>query len=180
MKKLCIIKDLLRILTHFEIDELTTESVGGEKVSLTKMLLDKISKKQVQSPVKEKIENEQERVESKAKIIPFGKAIADDYKIENIKSSEKVIKEDIKNKLSTEDIVLGKQEEEIVEEKIDSNVFILDEQRKSKESQRKLREKEIVHLYQQNAAVAIDQERINNKDLSKSTDVGVLINKRRS
>lgn len=70
-------------------------------------------------------------------------------------------------------------EDEEVEDVIESSIFILAEQRRLKESQNKLKSKQVLNSYRRNAAVSIEQEKEMNEDLNKSADSGILINKRR-
>ncbi len=57
-------------------------------------------------------------------------------------------------------------------------VFILDLKKKLEKGQRALKEKEIYGLYQKAAGLDVDFSKANKDDLKKSSNLGVLINKK--
>lgn len=57
-------------------------------------------------------------------------------------------------------------------------VFILDLKRKLEKGQRILKEKEILGLYQKAAGLDVDFSKANKDDLKKSSNLGILINKK--
>ncbi len=56
--------------------------------------------------------------------------------------------------------------------------FIFKEKKRAEKVQRKIKGKEIIELYQKSSKVNVKQERALKEDLSKSYQIGVLINKR--
>ncbi len=177
---------ILRFITPDEIEEMTSSSSGGAQVSLTSIALKRIASFD---------EEDKEEDDGGAKILPFTTGAKKerhqrDSIDEEIESFEKRTveadkrREDAK-RLATERNVhfssggVAFEEEEVVDEKLDTSVFILAEQRKLKKSQEKLKVKEVIGLYQKNAAVSVEQEKKINEDMSKSTYSGVLINRRR-
>ena len=59
-----------------------------------------------------------------------------------------------------------------------TSLFILEEKKRLKASQFKLKSREVLELYKKSAEVNITEEKSTRDDLSKSSKVGVLVNKR--
>ena len=66
------------------------------------------------------------------------------------------------------------------ERKIATSLFLIMERKYLEKTQKKIHQAEIIKLYRTNLAVNIEQERLNKEDLSKSHNLGVLINKKQS
>jgi len=73
---------------------------------------------------------------------------------------------------------LFKKKKVRVEKKMDMTTFIIREKRKLQASQKKLKERQILESYKKNASIDIEEEKKLKEDLSKSSKLGVLINKR--
>ena len=179
--KITILRDLLRILTPEEIDELTTVSASSSRVSLTDVIENYFNGVDILSEnyeAKEDIDT--------SNVIPLNSKTSKvivEKKIESPQVEEEGIKQKKEKsdaKKEKKDPLFFDEEDVVIEEKVDATVFILEEQRKSKDSLKKMKQKEIFSLYRSNAAVAIDQEKKFKNDLSKSTNVGVLVNKKQS
>ena len=179
---------ILRLLTPGEIEELTSSSSGGAQESLTSLMLSQMA----DFDAVEQIDEEA----SGAKILPFnmgaGKkrkhvrdSIDEEMEGHAKRTEEAESRRDEAIRLASEKSVqfsgssVAFDEEAQVEEKLDTSVFILAEQRKLKKAQEKLKVKEVIGLYQRNAAVSVEQEKKVNEDMSKSTYSGILINRRR-
>ncbi len=196
-----ILRDVLRLVTVEEIEQLTTIVDPSYKISLTNILETYFWGEKIVTPtVKEKDENTKDddkegQILSQAKILPFTKennskneASPLANKVAKIQETEAETKTSIsavtpaKTKMVKKVVngVLFEEEEIIEEEKVDRVAYIIEEQLRSKESQRKIKMQEIYDLYKQTASVAIDQEKKHKGDLGKSLNIGVLINKKQS
>lgn len=176
---------ILRMLTPSEIQQLTENSNGEAFNSLTDLVLKRLQ---------ESVPSKPKAKEEGAKILPFERPKVEDAAPDEIDQRYKNFTEGSANaeerqreakKLAMDSHVhfssnaVAFEEEEIIEEKIETSVFILAEQRKLKKSQKMLKGKEVLQLYQKNAAVSVEQEKQANQDMSKSTYQGILVNKKR-
>ncbi len=168
--------EVLRILTLEEIAELATSSEVAEKYSLTEMMDKRLESKS-----------------SEAKILPFDReekeeeetSLGRDDEIEEEEMHQTEAAEVVDEQVEEDADVfklsdMFKVEEVVEEEKVDTTKFILEEKERFKKSRRDLKGKEILKLYQSNAAVSVEQEKKNKKNLSKSTHSGVLVNKKQA
>ncbi|MBL6990955.1 MAG: hypothetical protein ISR65_14310 [Bacteriovoracaceae bacterium] len=149
-----LLMNLLKIITPFEMERLTVKSVSKEKRSLTQMLTNKILGRS---------EAKDEKAQDTEKEAVDDQANAEDKKDEEGTQNEK-------NPPNSKN---GK-------EKVNVNVFILDELKKSEKSQKRLKGREVLETYQETGSVTIEQEKMMKDDLSKSTSLGLLINKKQS
>ncbi|MBT3585938.1 MAG: hypothetical protein HN509_13615 [Halobacteriovoraceae bacterium] len=184
-----LIMNLLRILTPEEISQLTTTSEGNHRVPLTELVEYKANK--VSSA-------------SGAKILPFKRPGSNIEEIDGIvseeigSSSDSPQESEIKSsakKSKNEDSsiragVLVNQllsaflgvdfgmdiEDDDTPKEI--SLFIIHEKKKFEESYSKLKSKEVITLYNENAAVDIEQEKNMKDDLNKSSQFGILVNKK--
>ena len=62
----------------------------------------------------------------------------------------------------------------------DSSSFILSEKRRFEQSSAKMRGKEVLKMYKQSAAVDLATERSLKEDLSKSSQVGILVDRKQA
>lgn len=175
---------ILRMLTPSEVQELTASSSGEAFSSLTDMMLERIHSALPASHKKK---------EEAAKILPFEKPVASSapdeidqrfQAFEERSASASERQQEAKRKAMDAHVhfsgtSVAFEEEEVIEEQIETSVFILAEQRKLKKSQKRLKGQEVLQLYQKNAAVSVEQEKQANQDMSKSTNSGILINKKR-
>ncbi|MCK5882561.1 MAG: hypothetical protein KAG61_02645 [Bacteriovoracaceae bacterium] len=179
---------ILRLITPEEIEELTSSSTGGAQESLTSLMLSQLANFDAVGHSDED--------DSGAKILPFNMAagkkskrardsIDDEIEGHSKRAEEAETRREEAIRLASEKSVqfnggsVAFDEEVQLDEKLDTSVFILAEQRKLKKSQERLKIKEVIGLYQKNAAVSVEQEKKVNEDMSKSTYSGILINRRR-
>ena len=163
---------LLGILSPHEIDNLTVVDENVVKDSSTSLLEQDLIGKAGKS--------------SQAKILPF-KKVHDEEKIEtdqdyidhlkdeDFHGFEEIIVEDGD---PNDPQSIFKKKKIRVEKKMDLTTFIIREKRKLEASQKKLKEKEVLETYKKNASLDIEEEKKLKEDLSKSSKLGVLINKR--
>lgn len=194
---------VLRLLTPYEIEDLTTKSEGDKRVSITDLLFKEYNIEAEQMvPVVNNHENilNSSKIEAKQEnnleIVPpviISLSSQNEKEIDKKSKTEveavKVKHQEIerpnfqkkKEKCLAVSFLYSEDEDEIVvEEKVDNNVFILDEQRKMKKTIKKMNSQSLMGLYQKNASLDIDHEKNSSGDLAKSTSIGVLVNKRRS
>lgn len=163
---------LLRILTPDELNELTTTSKGRNLVSLTKMLSQDI--------------DEQEHHHEGAKVLPFKKKESSEEK--EVKKSEtlalviecgekcRVILDDHVKRIT----VLNRDYSKNCPVSQETSSFIISEKVRFKENYNKIKSKEVLSLYEKNAAFDIEREKSHKEDLSSSSNIGVLVNKKQA
>jgi len=169
-----LLMDIFRILTPEEISDLTSSYEGDSRVSLTDFIEMKIRGEHLDFTESDL----SEEIEGGAKILPFVKQGEDDD-VEKIKeyvhagtrAQELIDRFFIRR--SMRDTAVG-EDGHLVE----TSSFIMNEKKRFQYSQEKLKGKEVLSLYQKNAKVDIEQEKMIKDDMSKSTKVGVLVNKR--
>lgn len=64
------------------------------------------------------------------------------------------------------------------EESVSTSVFIIEQKEKLKEVRNNLKKIEVMKLYEDEASVNVEQERVENEDLTRSSQTGILINKK--
>lgn len=163
-----LLNSILRVLTPEEISELTTTSSGENRVSLTEIINQRL----------DGVGHDFSDSEKMAKILPF-----------------KSKNNDIKQSESSTSIKCGTRTEEFIQrffkrqdasdtaldengELVETSSFIFKEKERFAYSQAKLKQREVLGLYRQNAAVDVDQVRALKDDLSQSAQSGVLVNKK--
>lgn len=89
--------------------------------------------------------------------------------------------------IKIEEGILKKENEKVEAEKEPSSddvegatLTILEVKKKLKKSQKKLKTSEVFGMYKSNALVDINQERKNKTDMNKSSNLGILINKKQA
>ena len=85
--------------------------------------------------------------------------------------------------IRTSQVAEDYEEEEVVqkvEHSEDENMstFILVEKARLKKSQKVLKQKEIIDLYQKNSSVDVEQIKSMNSEAAQGTEAGVLVNKK--
>ncbi len=187
-----VIMNLFRLLTPEEISELTTSSCGAERVELNNLIQFELEGNDYRNykTHQQKLEDEQNKVTHKAKILK----INDKENLE-LKTKEEefipTITDEIKEILNhfidrckeMEKNPLGRkrlQKRKRKGLKKQMSTFILEEKEKMDHSFSKLKTVEIMDLYQKNAAVDIDLQKNNSDDLAKTSQSGVLVNKKRA
>ncbi len=165
-----LISGLLRIITPEEINELTSTSKGSVRLSLTDLMKMRMDG--------EELDFSPEAEEAGAKILPFQRAdnkeiLEDEH--EEFSAGDKVIEYlthffkciELKNSAIDEE---GRTK--------DTSVFIINEKERFDYCRKQLKSREVLGLYMKNASVDIEQEKMIQDDLSKSTRTGVLIDKK--
>lgn len=191
-----LIMNLLRIITPEEIADIATKHNGGKFLSLTDLVTERVERKIYRDFTRpESIEEiheahaQQKEKDQTAKILPFGKKeIPPSAKDEKETGNTSEISERVS--LTTMAIQTSQvahqewHEEEVEEEKIvhkeDENMstFILIEKARLKKSQKVLKQKEIIDLYQKNSTIDVEQIKSLNSESAQATEAGVLVNKK--
>ncbi|MCO4792625.1 MAG: hypothetical protein KC493_02850 [Bacteriovoracaceae bacterium] len=191
-KRNFLIKSLIRVLTPEEISELTTTYCGERRVSLTSLLDQEFVG--IEPEVGPKKDPEEVATQSKAKILPFGKA-ADDAVLGDSSKDSPALAKGYEFKVGPKVLVLFKKLYGISENSFNSmetdevevsmektkkgtSLFILDEKEKLDSSQKKLKSKEVLGTYKKVASMDIETEKSHKDDLSWSSCSGLLINKK--
>lgn len=184
-----LFSEVLRILTPDELSVLTTVTEGEQFFSLTEMMEQEFVVPRLRSISSSN---------GKAKILPFTKDVALDSlpKSTEVRGDEaKVLAKEVAEELKSGDInpeevnsvrVTAQsellQEPDVSEEGqakvLDLGDFIIREKQRLKDSQKKLKEQEVVGLYRKSASVDLEQEKLLKNDLSKSANGGILVNKK--
>ena len=185
-----IIMSLFRLLTPEEISELTTSSSGNERVELNNLIEFELQGNDYKDykAHQEKLEQEKNEVEHKAKVLQLNSKNETSTTAEQINLT---IPENIKSILDSfilrcrelEKNPLGKKRLDKKKRnglKKQMSTFILEEKDKMDESYAKLKTVEIMSLYKKNASVDIGLQKNNSDDLKKSSQSGVLVNKKRA
>ena len=184
-----LIQLFLRILTPEEIHQLTVISSGGARRSLTSMIEEQLFPTAIQAkPVLtvvnatandevQKKSDETLKTETDTQVLPFKQKVVPGPNTEQAQSG---------NVRETKVIVQGSTarfvdaEPEVIEEKIDTTMFILEEKKRSEKTQKVLKSLEVLQLYKKSSSVDLNQERMSNKDFSTANGNGLLINKKQS
>ncbi|EQC45145.1 hypothetical protein M899_3442 [Bacteriovorax sp. BSW11_IV] len=164
-----ILMDIFRLLTPEEINKLTTSSIGDKRVSLTEMMT---RYDHGEIPVSEE----------GAKILPFKKPGAQEEVVEEEKIRLEFFAGAEVQKYLDHYFEKAKINESYGDAKsskfMDTASFIINEKKRFNYSQTKLKGAEVLKLYRKNSSVDIEQERKLKDDMSKSAQVGVLVNKK--
>jgi len=189
-----LFSEVLRLITPEELNILTTVGETEHLFSLGEMMEKEFVIERLRKPVEM----------SKAKILPFektiekpleklqegmavqsenaqalAKAVAGELKSGEIKPEEvNSVRVTSESKLLQESAVVEGAPENEETKVLDMGDFILREKQRLKESQKKLKEKEVFGLYRKSASVDLEQEKFLKGDLSKSSNGGILINKK--
>lgn len=192
-----LIMNLLRIITPEEIADIATKHNGGKFLSLTDLVTERVEQKiyrDFTSPnsideIHEAHAKNSKDGDQSAKILPFTKKNikADEPEVE-LAEEQNNEKEESFPSLTTMAIQTSQvayHEEEVqqsapVEHKEDENMstFILVEKARLKKSQKILKQREIIDLYQKNSHVDVEQIKNSNAENAQSTEAGVLVNKK--
>lgn len=192
-----LIMNLLRIITPEEIADIATKHNGGRFLSLTDLVTERVERKIYRDFTRpESIEEIHEahakqalEKDQTAKILPFNKK--ENHGLEKGKQDlTNSVNESAKVSLTTMAIQTSQlapqhwQEEEVEEEAVvhkeDENMstFILVEKARLKKSQKVLKQKEIIDLYQKNSTIDVEQIKSMNSESAQATEAGVLVNKK--
>lgn len=188
-----LIMNLMRIITPEEIADIATKHNGGKFLSLTDLVNERVEKEIYRDfsgndsvdVIHE--EHAQKQLEKEAKILPFN--LKEDQNVSNV-AEEGTLFESRPRLIATSQVVedffeqpvVGKGiKEEIKEEHVeDENMssFILIEKSRLKRSQKSLKQKEIIDLYQKNSNIDVEQIKSTNQKPGDSNESGVLVNKK--
>jgi hypothetical protein len=198
-----LIMNLLRLITPEEIAEIATKHNGGKFLSLTDLVNERIEHKIfrdfssadsldiIHDSMAKKAE-ETAGIEAGAKILPFERN--DD--VQNLDSETELdeaamsVEGDMSFKkakmvakaISTSQFAHQHLEEEVVKvehnEEENMSSFILIEKARLKKSQKTLKQKEIIELYQKNSNVDVEQIKSTNQTPGEASEAGVLVNKK--
>lgn len=179
-----LILNLLRIITPEEIGDIATKHNGGKFLSLTDLVSERVEHNVFRDFSSADSIDELHEIHSKqAKILPFKKnavpsaetSQAEEIQTEEVSSLADAALEQI-NLTTTE----TSSSNEDVAHKEDENMssFILIEKERLKRSQKSLKQKEIIDLYQKNSTVDVEQIKGSNNNLSQAREAGVLVNKK--
>ena len=142
---------LFRLLTPDEIQELTKISSGEGRVSLTKLLQERLD---LDVPVEKK--EEQSKDDTDDNVLDFKKKKVEEKDEGPLKKADR------------KDFNINKK----------GVVFILDLRDKLEYVRKILKKKEVIELYDQISNIDIEHERVNKDDMKKSSVSGILVNKR--
>lgn len=193
-----LLDKLLGLLSPDEIAQLTTISQGSSRVPLTQMMLEE------QGQISLKAEGEE------AKILPFARpedkssqapsnpseaSNPDNVTPFNAQADTQAAppvapvsdSNSVQQSASTDEVqaVSVDESEDLVNADTTSSastsLLILEVKRKLKSAQEKIKEKEVYDLYKKNNLIDIQQEKLNNQsDMKKSSNMGVLVNKKQA
>lgn len=152
--------DLMRIITPEEINELTTKHEGEIRYTLTEALL--------------------AGIEGREFVMETGRAKKSESNILKFPEKEGVENENLGHEKLAEEAVesIEQQSVECEVEKENTSSFILAEKRRFEKNQKILKSKEVMDMYSKNASVNIRANRGSSDDLRKSSEVGILIDKK--
>ncbi len=189
-----LIMNLMRIITPEEIADIATKHNGGKFLSLTDLVNERVEKEIYRDFSSNDAvdiiheEHAQKQLEREAKILPFN--FKEESVVENISvsgtlfesrpqmitTSQTVPVESADQKVQSVRLV----KEKIVEHAEDENMssFILIEKARLKRSQKSLKQKEVIDLYQKNSNVDVEQIKSTNQNSADSSESGVLVNKK--
>ena len=188
-----LIMNLLRIITPEEIADIATKHNGGKFLSLTDLVNERVDRKIYRDfssadSVDEIHEAHAQQTTEKdggAKILPFNKREADETSVADNEDGDPAPRFVVQMKSTSQ---LAPQVEDhvapakaaIIEHKDDENMssFILIEKARLKASQKSLKQKEIIDLYQKNSNVDVELIKSTNQNPATSSEGGVLINKK--
>lgn len=196
-----LIMNLLRIITPEEIADIATKHNGGKFLSLTDLVNERVEHKIYRDFSSAESLDEIHEAHSKqngtfeeaadsgsAKILPFNQK-----KEETQTEDEELIGPEaipaprfVVQAKPTSQMAYQPQEEVVqmkapaIEHKEDENMssFILIEKARLKQSQKALKQKEIIDLYQKNSHVDVEQIKSTNQNPTTSSESGVLVNKK--
>jgi len=180
-----LIMNLLRLITPEEIGDIATKHNGGKFLSLTDLVNERVEQNVFRDFSNADALDDFHDQNSKAKILPFKKnadPALDSSQVED-SASEEVISlaamadsEITTHKIESVDEDSAK--EVVHQENENMSSFILIEKERLKRSQKSLKQKEIIDLYQKNSSVDVEQIKGSNTNLSQAREAGVLVNKK--
>lgn len=169
--KALVLGSVLRILTPEEISYLTTTSEADSRMPLT----DVIRKYQQGhlTDFSERLNAKKYKEEGEGKILHFERPGTNEATI--LQCGPEVAEH--LHTLGGEDFA---ETVNAVQSEQDSSSFILSEKRRLEKNSAKMRSREVLKMYQQTASVDIQAERSLKEDLSKSTQLGILVDRKQA
>ena len=188
-----LIMNLLRIITPEEIADIATKHNGGKFLSLTDLVNERVERNiyrdfsSLDSMDEIHEEHAQQGLEKggSAKILPFGKKEIEPHSSQQIiegepqprfvvqmKSTSQFAPQTLDQVAPTEAVVVEHKQNE------NMSAFIIIEKARLKASQKSLKQKEIINLYQQNSNIDVEQIKSTNQNPGSSSETGVLVNKK--
>ena len=187
-----LIRNLLRIITPEEIADIATKHNGGKFLSLTDLVNERVERKiyrdftssDAVDEIHEEHTKQNNEKDGTAKILPFKNVDHTDLRpSEEGKKGPGFVFQAIRTSQvapPAEEFVSLQEKSPVVEHKEDENMssFILVEKSRLKHSQKSLKQKEIINLYQKNSNIDVEHIKTTNQDPGASTEAGVLVNKK--
>lgn len=186
-----LIMNLLRLITPEEIGDIATKHNGGKFLSLTDLVNERVEHniyRDFTSPDSVDEIHESLQKSGQAKILPFKKAgnerqqsdIEEKTLQPEVNNEVPVSLADMANAILEENADRIEEEVQNIEHNENENMssFILIEKERLKRSQRILKQKEIIDLYQKNSSVDVEQIKGSNTNVDQGREAGVLINKK--
>ncbi|MBY0414429.1 MAG: hypothetical protein K2Q18_09700 [Bdellovibrionales bacterium] len=190
-----LIMNLLRIITPEEIADIATKHNGGKFLSLTDLVNERVDRQIYRDfsstnaidMIHEEHASFAEQAET-AKILPFKKSGTPEQRTDEEKHSS-IGDSGVQPRqhFVSQAIVTSQEAYEddhaevpaVVEHVEDENMssFILVEKERLKQSQKSLKKKEIISLYQKNSNIDLEQIKSSNQDAGTG-EAGVLVNKK--
>ncbi len=201
-----LIMNLLRLITPEEIADIATKHNGGKFLSLTDLVNERVEHKIFRDfSISDSLDiihdsmakKAEEMAEASAKILPFEKSeqLTDMESATELEEAAMSVEGDAsfkKAKLVARAITTSQFAHQHLEDKdevaktaaIDHreeenmSSFILVEKARLKRSQKSLKQKEIIELYQKNSNVDVEQIKSTNQTPGEASEAGVLVNKK--
>lgn len=192
-----LIMNLLRIITPEEIADIATKHNGGKFLSLTDLVMERVERKiyrDFSNPdsideIHEAHFKQSNPEAASPKILPFSKItpkvnneiLSDQLprlmneKAQRLTLSPRLIQT---SQVAYQDEVHEEVDEAVHKEDENMSTFIMVEKARLKKSQKILKQKEIIDLYQKNSSVDVEQIKSSNAEAAQSSEAGVLVNKK--
>lgn len=169
--KALVLGSVLRILTPEEISYLTTTSEADSRMPLT----DVIRKYQQGhlTDFSERLNAKRFEEEREGNLLKFERPGAGQGHL--LQCGPEVVEH-----LQTLGVESFAEIVDINQDDQDSSSFILSEKRRLEKNSAKMRSREVLKMYQQTASVDIQAERSLKEDLSKSTQLGILVDRKQA
>lgn len=170
MSEIFMMRDILRIITPQEINDLTTTSDGENRISLTYILDDEIDRIDLISQGMAKEANNI-LLFKKKRDFKSGNSCKRLFKFIQLENTVEVV-------LNFD--LLNKKSKHKGDSTIDRRDNFLSAQESLREAQKKLKSAEVLQLYRKSSDISVEQVRSSHDDLSKSNNQGILINKKQA
>lgn len=171
-------------MTPEEIGDIATKHNGGKFLALTDLVNERIEKNIHRDfsnlEYMEEIHEQKEAAEKLAKVLPFKKGETPAGEAGANTEGEVSLSSLAHGSLEGGAAVALEPHEEKAAHAEGENMssFILIEKERLKRSQKILKQKEIIDLYQKNVNVDVEQIRSSNSNFTQSNEAGVLVNKK--